>query len=411
MPRLLLAIAILSAVFAGCSKHATESAAPATQSPAPALLATQPAPRSPTAVYDGEIWAEFDRPLDPRTVTPLTVFLKLDGQRIPITVTYDGITRRVFLHPTVVLALQRTYTAEFSTSVKGLDGTPLPEGVFFQFTTNSLRHVAYDYPLVNDLEGPMACLGWGGSSGLDGNIFYDVYASEDSVAVAQRAAPVLQHTVFRRYLGATAWPLGARIYWAVTSENETTHERMPGDVQSFRTLDASTPIDSMVIKAQDYGSNSSRNSATNQSCNLVVLQSGPTWNAGIHWNVALLPGNVRIAGATMSLFFTDPLAGSFNATQPAVWMAQNEFQACVMRGGGPPFIELSGRLASSVSIDPLRNDLSSDRLAAFVEAQYRHRTMLPGTLIRTLTDTNFNSPALADQSKVPQIMVRFYRLP
>src|SRR5580765_8695708 len=132
MPRLLLAIALLCAVLAGCAKHATETAAPAVQSPAPALLATQPAARSQSAVYDGDIWAQFDRPLDSRTVTPLTVYLKLDGQRVPITVNYDGITHRVFLHPTVVLALQRTYTAEFSTSVKGLDGTPLPQGVFFQ---------------------------------------------------------------------------------------------------------------------------------------------------------------------------------------------------------------------------------------------------------------------------------------
>jgi hypothetical protein len=411
MIRLLLAIALVSALLAGCAKHATETAAPALQSPAPALLATQPAARSQSAVYDSDIWAQFDRPLDSRTVTPLTVYLKLDGQRVPITVNYDGITHRVFLHPTVVLALQRTYTAEFSASVKGLDGTPLPQGVYFQFTTNSLRRIAYDYPLVNDLEGPMACLGWGGSASLDGNVFYDVYASQDSVAVAQRTAPLLQHSVFRRYLGATAWPMGVRIFWAVTGENETTHERMPGEVRSFSTLDASTPIDSVLMMALDYGSNNRGSAATTQSCNSLVLQSGPSWNAGIHWNYPSIPDNVRIAGATMSLFFTDQLAGRFNTTQPAVWMAQNEFQACVMRGGGPPFTEASGLLANSVSVDPIRNDLTSDRLAAFVEAQYRHRTMLPGVLIRTLTDINFNSPGLSDRSKVPQVMVRFYRLP
>jgi hypothetical protein len=411
MKRLLLAIAILCVMLAGCSKPATESAAPASQGPPPAVLATQPAPRSSSALYDSEIWAQFDRPLDPRTVTSLTAFLKLDGQRVPITVSYDGITRRVFLHPTVMLALQRTYTAEFSTNIKGLDGTPLPEGVYFQFTTNSLRRVAYDYPLVNDLEGPVACLGWGGSGSLDGNVFFDVYASADSVAVARRMTPVLQHTVFRRFLGATAWPLGARIYWAVTSENETTHERMDGDVQSFRTLDPSTPIDSVVMKAQDYGSNNIRSSATTQSCNTQLLQSGPSWNAGIHWNYASIPGNVRIAGATMEISFTDPFAGRFPTTQPTAWMAQNDWQACVMRGGGPPFTEASGLLASAVAFDSLRNDFTSDRLAAFIEAQYRRRTMLPGTLIRTLTDINFNSPALIDQTKVPQVVVRFYRLP
>jgi Big-like domain-containing protein len=411
MPRLLLAIAILGAVLAGCSKHATETAGPGARGTAPALLATQPAARSPSAVYDSEIWAQFDRPLDGRTVTPLSVFLKLDGQRVPITVSYDGITRRVFLHPTIVLQLQRTYTVEFSTNIRSLDGTPLPEGVFFQFTTNSLRRIAYDYPITNDLEGPVACLGWGGSKGLDGNIFYDVYTSDDSVAVARRTTPVLQHSVFTRYLSATAWPLGARVYWAVTSENLTTHERMNGEVNTFRVLDGSTPLESMVIKALDHGSNSIRNSATNQSCNTVVLPSGPSWNAGIHWNYLTLPDNIRIASVTMELFFIDILAGNFNGTKPSVWMAQNDWLPCVMRGGGPPFIELSGLLANAAPFDDHRNDFTSDRLSAFIEAQYRHRTLLPGTLIRTLTDTNFNSPILADQSKVPQIVVRFYRLP
>jgi hypothetical protein len=339
------------------------------------------------------------------------VFLKLDGQRLTITVSYDGITHRVFLHPTTVLELQRTYTVEFSPNVKALDGTPLPAGVFFQFTTNSLRRIAYDYPAEDDLEGPVACLGWGGTKGPDGNIFYDVYASTDSVAVARRATPVLQHTVFTRYLGASAWPLGTRLYWAVSSENQTTHERMDGDVRTFRVLDASTPLDSVVIRAQDSGSNNVRNAASTQSCGTLNLQAGPSWNAGVHWNFTPLPANVRIASATMQLFFVDILANTYNATRPTVWMAQNEWLACVMRSPGPPYTEGSGLLASAVQGSATRNDFTSDRLSAFLEAQYRHRTLLPGTLIRALSDTNFNSPGVADQTKSPQIVVRFYRLP
>src|ERR1051325_9619371 len=87
------------------------------------------------------------RPLDGRTVSPLTVFLKLDGQRVAITTNYDGSTRRIFVHPIPLLELQRTYTVEFSPGVKGFDGTPLPTDVFYQFTTNSLRRVVYDYPV------------------------------------------------------------------------------------------------------------------------------------------------------------------------------------------------------------------------------------------------------------------------
>ena len=75
---------------------------------------------------------------------------------------------------------------------------PLPEGVFFQFTTNSLRHVTYDFPAEGDLEGPVAALGWAGSLGAQNNLFYEVYASEDSAAVVLRTAPRLQRSVFTR---------------------------------------------------------------------------------------------------------------------------------------------------------------------------------------------------------------------
>lgn len=410
MPRNLLAIALLSAVLAGCGKHATEPPPPPATGPAPALLATQPAPRATSALYDDEIWAQFDRPLDGRTVTPQTVFLKLDGQRVSITPSYDGITRRVFVRPASVLELQRTYTVEFSTGVHGADGTPLPAGVFFQFTTNSLRRLAYDYPADDALEGPLACLGWGGTKGPDGNIFYEVYASRDSDAVARRALPSLQRSVFTRLLPGTGWPLGERVFWAVTSENLTTHERMNGEVHAFRTLDASTPLDSVVIRPQDHGSNDIRNANT-QFCNSVSLPSGPGFNAGLHWNYTPLGANARLAGATLKVWVTDVNSGTFNNTRPSLWMAQNEWLACTMRAPGPPFAEPSGLIANSIAVDNLEVDFDSERLAAMLEAQYRRRTLVYGTLIRTLVNVTFHSPVSPEPAKTPRLVVRFYRLP
>ena len=60
----------------------------------------------------------------------------------------------------VRLALRRTYTAEFTPNVRGIDGTPLPPNVYFQFTTNSVPRVRYDYPTENALEGPVAPPAW-----------------------------------------------------------------------------------------------------------------------------------------------------------------------------------------------------------------------------------------------------------
>lgn len=409
MRRLLLTILLLAALLAGCGKNATAPPPVASGGLPPAVIATQPPPRSVSATYDGEIWAQFDRQLDGRTVTAQTVFLKLDGQRIASTIAYDGITRRVIIRPSSALLLQRTYTAEFSTGVKGLDGVPLPEGVYFQFTTNSLRHVTYDFPTAGDIEGPASSLGWGGSAPLDGNIFYEVYASTDSLAVERRASPLLQRSVFTRFLPSMAWPLGQRVYWAVTSENLTTHEREDGPVRSFQVIDAVGAPDSIIVRAADHGSSDIRNRNV-QSCNAVTMPCGPSFNGAIHWNLANIPANVRFVSATLRLVTVDINANTFVRTQPALWMAQNDWSACSVIAPGPPYAELSGFLANATPIDGVEAHFDSPRLTAFFEAQYRHRSQLFGTLVRTQENVTFHSPLAGDPNKVPVVVVRFYRI-
>src|SRR5262249_37832732 len=123
MNRRLLRLLVLVTALSGCSKHATEPTAVAPPAAPPELLSSQPAPRATGVIYDAEIWAQFSRPLDPRTIGPTSVFLKLDGQRVPLAVGYDALSRRNIIRPAATLELQRTYTAEFSTAVHGLDGT------------------------------------------------------------------------------------------------------------------------------------------------------------------------------------------------------------------------------------------------------------------------------------------------
>ncbi len=410
MRRLLLAIVLLAALLAGCGKHATEPPPAGSSRVPPALIATQPAPRSPSAAYDSEIWAQFDRALDGRTVSAQTVFLKLDGQRIASTISYEGITRRVFIRPASTLALQRTYTAEFSTSVKGSDGQPLPDGVYFQFTTNSLRRVAYDFPVATGIEGPASALGWGGTGPLDGNLFYEVYASTDSLEVARRTTPILQRSVFRRFLPVAAWPAGTRVYWAVTTENLTTHEREVGAVRGFDTVSNGAVLDSVTVRGFDHGSSSITNRNV-QFCNSVNLSSGPSFNAAIHWNLGNVPANARFVSATLRLFTVDANANTFARTQPALWMAQNDWSACVVLAPGPPYAEPSGFLANAEPVSGIEAHFDSIRLTAFLEAMYRQRSQLFGTLIRTQENVTFHSLLTTDVSKLPVVVVRFYRLP
>src|SRR5262249_53118161 len=125
---------------------------------------------------------------------------------------------------------------------------------FFQFTTNSLRRLVYDFPLQGDLEGPLTTVGWGGTQGPTNNLVYELYASTDSQQVLARTAPLLMRSVLTRFVPAAAWPMGSTVYWSITSENRTTHERLDASLRSFRTVDASTPLDSIVISASDVGS-------------------------------------------------------------------------------------------------------------------------------------------------------------
>jgi hypothetical protein len=409
MRRTFLPILALVASLSGCSKHATESTGPPPAPPVPELVAMQPPARSPSALYDSDIWAQFDRPLDPHTVSTLTVYLKLDAQRIPVTVSYDAATHRVTVTPTVVLELQRTYTVEFSTAVTGTDGTPLAPGVFFQFTTNSLRRPVYDFPIQTSLEGPVATLCWGGVQGPTNNIFYELYASTDSNAVKARTVPMLARNVFTRFVPAVAWPMGATVYWSVTSENLTTHERLDGSLSSFQTVDPSTPLDSVTITARDHGSKSQTSSV--QACSNQSFSCGGSFNGALHWNVGQIPANVRLQSVTLRLnvFGTD--TSTVGGTQPALWMAQNDWVPCVMNSPGPPFNEATGFLAAAAPETDRTAAFRSDRLAGLLEAQSRGRTLLFGTIVRTVHAVAWHSTLSGDIENRPSAVVRFYRVP
>ena len=407
-PSILVLIAV--ALLSGCSKSATDPGSGTTGPPPPALVASQPAPRSTGVLYDTEIWGQFDRPLDAASIGTKSVFLKLDGQRIPVLVSYESVTQRIYLKPTVTLQLQRTYTVDFSTSVEGTDGAALPDGVYFQFTTNSLRRPAYDYPVSGQLEGPLVTLGWGGTQGPANELFYEVYAGTDSLAVVSRNVPVLQRSVFTRFLPSQAWPAGQRVYWAITSEHAVSHERLHGPVQSFRVMSASVPIESTQIFARDYGSSDIRNRNT-QYCARTTLPIGPNFNGSIHWDFSRLPTDARVVSATMTAQFPDAEIGRFNGVKPiTMWMTQNEWVNCSIVAPGPPYNEPSGLLASGVDQSPLIVAFSSARFGAFAEAMARARTLLSGVTFRSTDNFNFHAPGGLDPNLIPRVTVQYQRL-
>ncbi len=402
----LLVLLLSLAALTSCGQHATEPTPTPTAAPA-SLVATQPPARSTGVLYDTDIWGQFDQPLDPRTVSTQSVFLKLDGQRIACTIGYEAITRRVTLRPTPTLELQRTYTVEFTPSVHTAVGVSLPPSVFFQFTTNSLRRVAYDFPARTTPEGPLVALGWAGSQGPKDNLFYEVYAGVDSLEVERRVAPYLQRSVFTRLLPATAWPRGSRVYWAITSDNLLTHERLDNPVASFEVMGDTAPLDSVVVRLRDHGSNQISPRAL-QYCTSASLPSGPNYNAAVHWSLSLIPAGARVVSVSVRLVAQDAYAGGYARQQPTLWLAQNDWTACAVFAPGPPWNELSGFLSGAVPVDQVQVSFSADRLGAYFEAQARQRTFLYGMLLRTQENTFYHSSA---STFPPTAVIRFITPP
>lgn len=409
----LLAISslIVIAAAAACSKHATEPPPPPLVV-SPLLVATEPPARAQSSLYDTEIWGEFDRDLDPATVDVQTAFLKLDGQRIPTVVTYVAATRRIALRPTVVLLLQRTYTVEFTPAIHATDGVPLPPNVFFQFTTNSLRRVSYDFPVQDTLVGPLNMLGWGGSQGPVNEITFTVYAGTDSGQVARREIPPIHANVFTRYLPFTAWPRGARVYWAVDNENLVTHERLEGPVHKFRVFDENVAVETVRFYARDHGSRSL--TSTTQFCNSQDMPASPSHNTALHWDVGQIPPGAHVVSAKIGLAVKVdpprlPTPPAFSLTEPTLYMTQTEWINCSMNAPGPPYPEVNGVLATATEDpnDPLRVEFTSDRLGAFFEAVSRGDIYTHGTLLKTRALVYYHSSVSQDGPRQPFAEIRY----
>ena len=417
--RRILALLVLCFVVAasGCAKKTT---APVTDggggdvpaNPAALLIATNPSARATAALYDTDIWGQFDRALDGRTVTAQSVYFKLDGQRLPCTVSYDGITRRIQVVPAATLALQRTYTVEFSPAVKTFDGLPLPDGVYFQFTTNSLRRVSYDFPAQDALEGPLAGFGWSGTLGAQNNLLHEVYASEDSVAVASRSSAVLQRQVFTRFLPRESWRPGSRVYWAVTTENRTTLERMHGPMRSFRVMGPEVRTDSIVVNPIEVGAVVLNGRFSVSMCDSQWTPTGPLNNAAMHWNLTALPADARLVSVRARFWALDRFARQFDQSRPELWQTQNDWSGCTVLYPGPPYAETDGLLASGVAVDSTEVDFTAPRYGAMIEMLARRRGFMSGPMFKTTIASGFHAPKSLDPRGLrPVMVIRYQRVP
>lgn len=397
----LLAAGVTAALLAilaigGCGR-AVQSAKPHENVP-PGVVAVYPPARSSLVPYDTEIYAQFDRSLDPATVDTTRVFLKQDTRRIPVRVEFMGFVNRIRLVPSQTLDLLTTYTVVIAPGVRTAEGDSLGTILMWQFTTNSLRRVRNTLPSGIVPESPFAMLTWSGNGGARSDVWCEVYASTDSEAVVNRSIPPLQAGAWVFCLPRQRWVAGARNYWAVSLTNLTTGERMAGPVTGFDVYPAGTPVASTAFDMQDYGGLWAL-APRSQLCTAQTIGSGPNYNSGVRFDIRGTLLGRRIADARLEMTVSAGSVGVVASAAPSVWYAQATWSNCAFSVPAPPFAESNGQVATGALEGVNTLVFRGDGLVAFVEAVARFNS-LPGLLLRSnanmLYDMNVaGSPRLA----------------
>lgn len=400
---------LLVALASGCAKQSVAPGPPEAPPP-PGLLATQPAPFATSVPVDGEVWARFDRPLDPASVDTTTVFLKIDTRRQGAVVRWEPFSRRVLITPRQPLSLLTTYTVEFSPELRDTGGVRLGAGKFFQFTTSSLRRPRYDYPLAGERESPFAQLGWGVTAASGAVVTYELYAGTDSLAVLDRRAPLLQRSPANRWFPRTAWPRGARVYWSVRAINTSNGDQSDGEVFAFQTYGPGDPVDSLVLGPADW---SGIDPSRFQSCTFDRVWTGALPLRGSIRFPLGGRSDLRLADARLELHTPPEFADSIAAPGQVLelWAATANWAACSATLTGNPVLDVALPLGNGVPGPTPRSIVySNDVLTSFWEGQAR-RAGFFGPVLHSAMRMAYWTSLATDPADRPRLVLVYYLPP
>jgi Bacterial Ig-like domain len=359
-----LAALAVSVLAGGCAKEQSPVAPPAPGSAH--VLAVWPPARATGVLEQETLWAQFDVPLDPATVDAHHVFLKLDTQRIPISVTWDGATRRVVIRPLTPMTYARTHTVEFASTLRTADGGTLTGGYTWQFRVVGAADPAPIWPasgVVN--ESPVVMLEWRGTDTAAGALRYEIHAGTDSSAVATRSGPILATTTSPDRVTPANWPLGTTIYWAVTAINASTGDMRTGAMASFTTLPVGTAVTTQRVPLLDWGYVGTGRPA---SCG-VGLTVRPDYLTTMRWNLRGRHPDWRLASVSLELGVDDTLGNV------RLWGTRDSWQPCSMTPGGPPSREPAWGSGPGTGVGKGRLRFGSVALASIAEAITRGRAV------------------------------------
>ncbi|MEO5879220.1 MAG: Ig-like domain-containing protein [Candidatus Eisenbacteria bacterium] len=384
--------------------------------PPPQVLATQPVARSSGVVYDTPISVDFSTEMDASTLTTGNVFLKLDTQRVPILLAWNATTRRLTIQPQARLQLRRTYTVELTSGIRTADGQGFGDaGWYFQFTTNSARRPDNARPRTGDSnESPFVMLSWDSTETVAGNISYEVWGGLDSVMVAVRAGTPLVTSPRARWLPETRWPLGQRIYWAITVVNATTAERFLGPVRSFSTLPNGVALDSLLVRGQDSGINYLIFGVSPvypyQFCSSDSVWSQSGTQSWMTFPLSGLPADVRVASARLEVYTFNHYVSRLPTTTLTLWSSKLDWpRPCRTNIQFRESLPIQDQAVATGHQESDRRILFvSDLLAAHVEASVRRGGFF-GYEFVTSQRIAYATARILDATYHPYLKIHYYR--
>lgn len=401
------ALALAALLAAGCSK--TPPSAPEPAPPVDAVRSVTPPARATGVLYDSGIEIEFVPPIKPGSIDSTTVFMKLDTARYPVTLSYDPASHVLRIVPRFRVQLKRTYTIEITPRVLTTSGAPaVPGGYFWQFTTNTVRRPVAQTPADGvTYESPHARLGWDPTDTGVGSVTYDVYVSDDSLALASGAVPRLMRTARPYYIPSASWGFEHRVYWRVDAINLTSGEALGGAVARFVTLPSDTPIDSTIAPLDRWGYYRRSFGATACSPSSMPCTGPGDFNGALTWSFAAAPEPLCLARAHLEL---QSNTLNWASRRPAIYFSRNPWSSCAMLSLSNPSPDPAGELAvggPGYGLDWTK--FTSDYFTAYIEATARYQDTMALQLVANANLT-YTTSSPVDRYR-GALMLYYYRLP
>jgi hypothetical protein len=185
-------------------------------------------------------------------------------------------------------------------------------------------------------------------------------------------------------------------------------ESKDGPVARFDVVPAGTPVDSIKIRAVDWG-NFDPAFPNNHPCYGTALGFGQLNNAALRFDVSELPPSTEVAEAYMDVSMA---LNSWNALPggAVLWAAQGAWLPCLIGSPGPPFPNAEvGILAYGRALISPRARYEGAPFTGWLQEKIAGR--LPVELIPGASQVMVWVELLGGPSERPSINVRYYRLP